>query len=70
MVSSFTFERAKDVNGNYIDIKPKFEHGQARCGYVLCLIYTGLNFSMKVIRYLSSVLSSGGELNDVQHSVL
>ena len=30
MVSSFTFERAKDVHGNYIDIEPNFEHGQAR----------------------------------------
>ncbi|KAL4072597.1 cytochrome P450 [Scleroderma yunnanense] len=29
MLSSFTFERAKDANGNYIDIEPKFEHGQA-----------------------------------------
>ena len=30
MLSSFTFERAKDVDGNYIDIEPRFEHGQAR----------------------------------------
>ncbi|KAL4072602.1 cytochrome P450 [Scleroderma yunnanense] len=29
MLSSFTFERAKDANRNYIDIEPKFEHGQA-----------------------------------------
>ncbi|KIM68448.1 hypothetical protein SCLCIDRAFT_1209264 [Scleroderma citrinum Foug A] len=29
MLSSFTFKRAKDVNGNYIDIEPRFEHGQS-----------------------------------------